>query len=72
MAPQKPMGAYIPLKQAASALGMEYPTAASAAIQKRLPGAVKIGGRWYVPKQVLDALVSGAPLPDGVLAGDAA
>lgn len=58
---------YVPTAQAAAILGYsDSKTLSSYCIQKKIPGAQKIGGRWYIPRSWLsEELKSPSLAPQG-------
>jgi hypothetical protein len=58
----KPIGGLIPLNQYAAKFGINITTARRNAAKGTIPGVVKIGCRYFIPQQVIDAIEAGAPL----------
>jgi hypothetical protein len=58
----KSIGGLIPLNQYAEQFNIPYSTAHAAARDGRIPGIVKLGSRYFVPRKIVDAIAAGDPL----------
>ncbi len=62
MTTTRSLGGLVPLRDFADQFGIVHQTARRMAREGRIPALVKLGGRYYVPQQVIDAIEAGAPL----------
>lgn len=57
------LAALLSMREAAAALGLKADTAADLARRGQFPGAVRLGGRWYVSRRQLALWLASAGAP---------